>query len=503
MSGADLPSSLGGGSSPPRPDPERPLEGGEAQGLLARAAERFTAWAERWIPDAFVFALLATLLIVVAGIVSLRGRHGLVGAAVQTAAMWGAGFWELIPFTLQMALIIITGYVVATTRPVYRAIAAIARLPRTPKQAIAMVALFAMLSSWFNWGFSLIFSAMLAKEVARRVAGVDYRAVAASSFLGLGSIWAQGLSGSAALQMATPSALQPAVRKVVEAGDVVPGGIIPLTHTIFLWQSLVSVAVEIVVVTVVVYLYAPTAARARTAEDLGIDLGVSPLDQPDPPRKRTPGEWLEHAPWLTIAFVLLAGGYLVHDFATSGKGLNALNVNALNLVFLTLGAALHVTPARLMRAVKDATPGVWGVILQFPFYAGISAIVTKTHMNQVIASWFVGISNKQTFPAIVAVYSAALGVFVPSGGSKWVIEAPYVMQAAHDLHVHLGWMVAVYDLGEAIANLVQPFWMLPILGLFGLRARDVMGYTFLVFLVLLPLVLVLVTVLGATLSYPL
>jgi short-chain fatty acids transporter len=503
MSGADLPSSLGGGSSSPRPEPERPLDGPLPEGLLARAAERFTAWAERWIPDAFVFALIATLLIVVAGIASLHGKHGLLGAAVQTAAMWGAGFWELIPFTLQMSLIIITGYVVATTRPVYRAIAAIARLPRTPKQAIAMVALFAMLSSWFNWGFSLIFSAMLAKEVARRIQGVDYRAVAASSFLGLGSIWAQGLSGSAALQMATPSALQPAVRKVVEAGDVVPGGIIPLSHTIFLWQSLVSVAVEIVVVTVVVYLYAPTAGRARTASDLGIDLGASPLDQPDPPRKRTPGEWLEHAPWLTIAFVLLAGGYLAHDFATSGKGLNALNVNALNLVFLTLGAALHVTPARLMRAVKDATPGVWGVILQFPFYAGISAIVTKTHLNQVIASWFVGVSSKQTFPAIVALYSAALGVFVPSGGSKWVIEAPYVMQAAHDLHVHLGWMVAVYDLGEAVANLVQPFWMLPILGLFGLRARDVMGYTFLVFLVLLPLVLVLVTVLGATLSYPL
>ncbi len=100
-------------------------------------------------------------------------------------------------------------------------------------------------------------------------------------------------------------------------------------------------------------------------------------------------------------------------------------------------------------------------------------------------------------------YSAVLGVFVPSGGSKWVIEAPYVMQAAHDLKVHLGWMVAVYDLGEALANLLQPFWMLPVLGLFGLKARDVMGYTFLVFLVLAPLVLVLVTVLGATLRYPL
>jgi short-chain fatty acids transporter len=94
-------------------------------------------------------------------------------------------------------------------------------------------------------------------------------------------------------------------------------------------------------------------------------------------------------------------------------------------------------------------------------------------------------------------------VFVPSGGSKWVIEAPYVMGAAHTLHVHVGWVVAAYDLGEAVANLVQPFWMLPLLGLLQLRARDVMGYTFVVFAVLLPLVLLLVTVLGSTLPYPL
>ena len=94
-------------------------------------------------------------------------------------------------------------------------------------------------ASWFNWGFSLIFSAVLAREVARRVEGVDYRALAAASVLGLGSIWAQGLSGSAALQMATPGALQPQIRDIVAHGGVVPGGIIAFRHTIFLWQSLV------------------------------------------------------------------------------------------------------------------------------------------------------------------------------------------------------------------------------------------------------------------------
>ena len=182
---------------------------------------------------------------------------------------------------------------------------------------------------------------------------------------------------------------------------------------------------------------------------------------------------------------------------------SATTLDRLNLFFLTLGFALHRTPARLMQAFRDAVPPTWGVILQFPFYGAIAAIITDTHLNAKIAGFFTAIATRDTFPALIAAYSAVLGVFVPSGGSKWVLEAPYVMQAAHNLHVHLGWMVAVYDLGEALANLVQPFWMLPVLALLGLKARDVMGVTFTVFVVLFPLVLILVTVLGATLVYPL
>ncbi len=495
MSGADLPASLGA-PPPPRQSPDAGAHD-ERAGWLARVATTFTAVAEQWVPDAFIFALAATIIVALAAL-------GVVRAAPSTVLhAWGSGFWDLLPFTMQMALVIITGYVVASTRPVYRLIARLASVPRSGRAAVAWVAFFAMASSWLNWGFSLIFSAVLAKETARRVRHVDYRAVAASSFLGLGSVWAQGLSGSAALQMATPSALPPAIRAIVESRDKIPGGIIPLTHTIFLWQSVVSVLVEIALVTLVVYLYAPPPSRARTAEMMGIDLGPCPLDRPGPDNKGTPGEWLEHSPLLTILFVAVAVAYLALEFSRGGKGLAALDLNSINLIFLTVGFALHGTPARLMRAVREATPGVWGVILQFPLYAGIASVIVKTQLNEHIANLFVSISSHTTFAPIIAAYSAMLGVFVPSGGSKWVIEAPYVMRAAHDLHVHLGWTVAVYDLGEAIANLVQPFWMLPILGMFGLRARDIMGYTFLVFLVLAPVVLLMVTLFGMTLPYPL
>jgi short-chain fatty acids transporter len=253
----------------------------------------------------------------------------------------------------------------------------------------------------------------------------------------------------------------------------------------------------------VIWLVTPPAGRGKTASDLGIDLGKAEIEPPPTVEKPTPGQWLEHSPILNWLIVLIGGTYLVRYFMQAGEPLNAINLNIVNLTFLLLGFLLHKTPARLMHAVQSATPAVWGVILQFPFYAGIAGIITSTHLNQRIADAFVGVSSAQTFPAIVATYSAVLGVFVPSGGSKWVIEAPYVMAAAHELKVHLGWVVVAYDLGEALANLVQPFWMLPILGLFHLRARDVMGYTFVVFLVLVPVVLLLVTIFGATLSYPL
>jgi short-chain fatty acids transporter len=464
---------------------------------LTRLALRCVTWAERWIPDAFVFALIGTLVVLGAALLWTSSSLGSVLDA------WGQGFWELIPFTLQMALIIITGHVLASSAPIRFVIHRVAAWPSDPRSAVAMVTAFALVTSWFNWGFSLIFSAVLARQVARNIAEVDYRALAAASFLGLGSIWAQGLSGSAALQMASPGALQPAIRDIVAAGSAVPDGIIPLRHTIFLWQSLVAVVVEIVIVTAVMWLATPSAGRGKTARQLGIDLDVDDSTTAPRPDHLPPGQWLEHSPWLNAAVVALGMAYIIRVFTAAPDPLSALTLNLLNFMFLMAGIALHVTPARLMQAVREATPAVWGIILQFPFYAGMAAVITSTHLNEQLAQLFVGISNRTTYPALVALYSAVLGVFVPSGGTKWVIEAPYVMAAAHNLKVHLGWVVVAYDLGEALANLVQPFWMLPILGMFRLAARDVMGFTLLVFLVLFPLVLLLVTVLGLALSYPL
>ena len=248
--------------------------------VVERFATRMTSLAERYMPDAFVFALGATLL-VLAGAVAVDPA---VRAAPSTLVMaWGGGFWSLIPFTLQMSMTIIGGYVLATSPPARTVIRALAAQMRSPKGAVLGVAVAAMLTSLLNWGFSLIFSAMLAREVARRRPDADYKALAASAFLGLGTVWAQGLSGSAALQMASATSMPKALKEVV-------GDPIPLTHTIFRWQSMTCVVIEIAVVSALVWAYAPSQGVGAAA--LGVDLSDEEAPLPPPV---TPGERVEHS----------------------------------------------------------------------------------------------------------------------------------------------------------------------------------------------------------------
>jgi short-chain fatty acids transporter len=328
---------------------------------------------------------------------------------------------------------------------------------------------------------------VLAREVGRRLPSADYRALGACSVLGICTVWAQGLSSSPALQMARASSMPERLYAI--AGEI------PLTETIFRWESLVAILVEIVVVAGIMWLYAPGDGRGRSAADLGIDLG--PAEPPPLRPPAHPGEWLEHSPVLLLPIVGLGFTYLALSIAARATSvadaLNALDFNNINLLLLMLGALFHWTPARLMRAFRDATPATWGMLLQFPFYAGIFGIITGTGVSDAMAVFFVRTSTPEAFPALVFAYSTTLGMFVPSGGAKWMIEAPYVIQAAKTLGVSSGWMVVTYNLGESVTNFFQPFWMVTVLGLLGLRARDVMGYTYPVGMVLFPIGLLLVT----------
>ena len=189
-----------------------------------------------------------------------------------------------------------------------------------------------------------------------------------------------------------------------------------------------------------------------------------------------PGEWLEYSPLLNILVALLLFVYLANVFATSPMGpMAALDLNTYNLLFISVGLLLHWRPKRFLRAVAQSVPATGGVLIQFPFYAVIFGMIAGTGINKWLADIFVSVTTQSTYPLLVAVYSAILGVFIPSGGSKWVIEATYVLTAANESKVHLGWVVQIYNAAEALPNLLNPFWMLPLLGILHMKARDLVG----------------------------
>jgi short-chain fatty acids transporter len=441
------------------------------QKRLARIGLALSNWSERWFPEPLVFALVGIVAVFLIGVAA--GER-----PVDLAIQGGKGFWSLIPFTMQMVMIIIGGYVVASTPLAQRLMQKLAGIPKNPRQAIALIAIFSELTALLSWGMSPIISGLLVRELTQRVKGLDYRAAGAAAYVGGATVWALGISSSAAMLMATPSAIPPKLRAI--------SGLMPLTSTIFLWPSLSMAAVVIVMGIAVAYLSAPTAENARTAESFG--LKWEPFHPELEPRTK-PGEWLEYSPLLTVLVVALLSVYLVDLFRTSPQGaLAALDLNTFNLIFLTAGLLLQWRPKRFLRAVTEVIPGTAGVIIQFPLYAMIFGMIVGTSLSDKAARLLTSISTHDTFALLVAFYSATLGVFIPSGGSKWIIEAPYVLQSAIQHRVNLGWVVQIYNASEALPNLINPFFMLPLLGILRLRARDLVGYGLLQLLVQAPVV---------------
>ncbi len=466
--------------------------GGASQdGVLVRIAIAFTAWAERWFPDAFIFVAIAVVVVALAALV-----NGASAAAISQS--FGNGFWSLITFTMQMAFVAIGGYVVATSAPAARLIHRLAQLPTTGRGAVGLVATASILASLLNWGLSLIFGGLLVRALGeRRELQMDYRAAAAAAYLGLGATWAMGLSSSAAQLQANPASLPKSLLPIT--------GVIPFSETIFLWQSIVVTVVLLVISIAIAIWSAPGPEAAVTAERLGIDLHRE--DQMAVPGPKQPGEWLEHSPLLTVILVLLAAGWVVYEFSRQSWMIAISNLNTYNFIFIMAGLLLHWRPKRFLVSVTKAVPATAGVLIQFPFYGAIAAILTQAKngagltVSDQIAHAFVNLSTQHLYPLVIGVYSASLGFFSPSGGGKWLLEAPDVMQAANDLQVHLGWAVQVYNAAEALPNLINPFWMLPLLGVLGLRAREIVGFTFLQLLVHLPVVLILLWALAYTLEY--
>lgn len=463
-----------------------------SQNILQRFALSVSNWAEKWFPDSYIFALLGVVIVAIAAIG--------IGAPVQDVAnSFGNGFWSLIPFTMQMCMLIIVGYVVSVSKPVEILIQKMARIPNSGRNAIVLVATVSLLISLINWAMSTVLTALLVIALAKRKElNMDYRAAAAAAIIGMGATWALGISSSAAQLQANKASLPEPIYNLT--------GVIPFTETIFLPQSMIMTAVLIVASIAICYWSAPKGNSIKTMDQFDIELDE---DKPiaDTETKKRPGEWLENSPLLSILIVVLGLLWMFNEFGKSNPIIAISSLNTYNFIFLMLGIALHGTPRNFLNAVSKAVPAVSGVLIQFPLYGSIAFIMTNAmnsadlSLSHYIAEFFVSIASKETFAIVMGIYSAILGFFIPSGGGKWIIEAPYVMQAANDLKVHLGWSVQIYNAAEALPNLINPFFMLPMLGILKLKAKDVIGFTVTQLVFHIPLVLFLLWILGRTLTY--
>ncbi|WP_245135076.1 short-chain fatty acid transporter [Acinetobacter nosocomialis] len=460
------------------------------QGIFERFALRISDWSEKWFPDSYIFALLGVIIVSVAALA--------IGAPIHdVATSFGNGFWSLIPFTLQMTMLIIVGYVVSVSKPVKYLIQKMARIPNSGRGAIVLVATVSLLISLVNWAVSTILTALLVIALAKRKElNMDYRAAAAAAIIGMGATWALGISSSAAQLQANKASLPESIYNLT--------GVIPFTETIFLWQSIAMTIILVIVSIAIAYWSAPKGNNVKTIDSFDVQFEE---DKPHEEKSTRPADWLENSPILTIIVVALGLIWMFFEFSKSNPIIAISSLNTYNFVFLMLGLALHGTPRNFLNAVAKAVPAVSGILIQFPLYGSIAFIMTQAlnsqdlSLSHYVAEFFVSIASKETFAIVMGVYSAVLGFFVPSGGGKWIIEAPYVMQAANDLKVHLGWSVQIYNAAEALPNLINPFFMLPMLGILKLKAKDVIGFTVTQLVVHFPLVLFLLWFFGRTLSY--
>ena len=412
----------------------------------------------RWLPDPFLFAIILTIVVFIGSMI------GTAQTPIQLVQSWGnsSGFWGLLSFSMQMALVLVLGSAMASAPACKKALGAIAAAAKDKKSAILIVTFVSTICCWLNWGFGLIAGALLAKEIARRVRNVDYPLLIASAYSGF-VIWHAGLSGSIPLQMGA------------EGGTTILGVVYsaPTSETIFHPMNLIMVGAILILMPFVNYAMHPDKDHTIT---------VDPSKLVDEEERtytvETPAEKLEHSKILWLITLVLGFAYIVYHFAT--KGFN-LDLNIVNMIFMFLGILLHGDLRRYVDAIGDAASGAAGILLQFPWYAGIMGIMTAANADglslaKIIADFFTNISNDVTFPVFTFLSAGIINFFVPSGGGQWAVQAPIVMPAATEMGIEYGRSAMAIAWGDQWTNMIQPFWALPALGVAGLKARDIMGY---------------------------
>ena len=423
----------------------------------------------RWLPDPFLFAIILSIVVFVFAML------GTGQGPLQMVQSWGnaSGFWSLLAFAMQMALVLVLGSAMASAPVFKRFLARIASVAKDKKSAIVLTTFVSVICCWLNWGFGLIAGALLAKEMAKRIRDVDYRLLIASAYSGF-IVWHAGLSGSIPLTISGGYTIG---EETYQAG---------MNQTVFHPMNLIMCGLILVLMPFVNYAMHPDEAHTITVDPALLENEVERQY-----RIETPADKMEHSKILWIITVAAGIVWVVQYFAgiakNGGSVANALNLNVVNFIFLFLGLLMHGDLRRYVDAIGEAAGGSAGVLLQFPFYAGIMGMMVAKNADGVslagiISDFFVSISNNTTFPLWTFLSAGIVNFFVPSGGGQWAVQGPIVMPAAAKMGIEPGRAGMAIAWGDQWTNMIQPFWALPALGVAGLSARDIMGYLVVVLL---------------------
>ena len=415
----------------------------------------------KYLPDPFLFAIILTFIVFAAGI-------GMTGQGpLDMMLHWANGFWGLLSFSMQMAMVLVLGNTMASAGVFKKGLRSIASTAQTPSRAIMITAFVSAVCCWINWGFGLVIGALLAKEIAKQVKGVDYRLLIASAYSGF-VVWHGGMSGSIPLGIAAVGA----DGVVANTGGVVTAAI-PTSLTIFSPMNLT--------ISAIIILGLPFVCRAMMPDKehtIEVDAALLVEDAEKVYKIETPADKLEHSRIIWAIVLILGFAYIIYNIALNK--LNSLNLNFVNFIFMFAGILLHGNLKRYIDAFADSAKSCSGILLQFPFYAGIQGMMTGAvagvSLAGVISTFFVGIATTTTFPLFTFLSAGIVNFFVPSGGGQWAVQGPIMMPAGLEIGVPAAKTAMAIAWGDAWTNMVQPFWALPALGIAGLSAKDIMGY---------------------------
>lgn len=427
-------------------------------------------YVERLMPDPYLFAVILTLI--VAGLVAALVRGASASGMLEA---WYAGVWgreNIFTFAFQMVLILVTGYTLAEAPVLKQAIVRLAATPRNQAQGALLCFTVSAVLSLLNWGLGLVTGALVARQVARRFPDSHFGYLIAAAFMGF-IVWTQGLSSSIALANTDAGSPINVIHKIA-------GFTVPLSQTIFQPYSWLSAIIVLGVLALTVWRMEPTEGLAPDPAVFEEEPEIA--DQ----RSATFAEWLENQ-WILSVLLFAAG---ITYFVASGF---ALNISSMIMLFTITSALLHRTPIRFIRAFTGAAKVSGPLLLQYPLYGGLVGLLAyqgtegAKPLQTLLAQTLVNGATEYTLPFLTFIGSVIISLFVPSGGGHWAVQGPIAVDSAlaigQQSPAYLGLVSMAVAVGEGVANMIQPFWLLPLLAIAKLNVRQVMGFTVVAFVI--------------------